>query len=137
MTNDEIKVRECETVAELDACVRLQREVFALPDLEISPRRHLIVTKSAGGFTLGAFTAENRLIGFVLSVPMFRPNGERAFYSQALCRRECCSGDENVRKHELESQGEWVCDFERPFSSSFGSGLAAVVKFMPTSVRSV
>ena len=81
MTNDEIKVRECETVEELDACVRLQREVFALADLEISPRRHLIVTKSAGGFTLGAFTTENLLVGFVLSVPMF-PGGEaRAFYS--------------------------------------------------------
>lgn len=80
MTNDEIKVRECETVEELDACVRLQREVFALPDLEISPRRHLIVTKSAGGFTLGAFSGE-KLVGFVLSVPMFRADKERAFYS--------------------------------------------------------
>ncbi len=69
MANDEIQIRECETVEELDACVRLQREVFALPDLEISPRRHLIVTKAAGGFTLGAFS-ENRLVGFVLSVPI-------------------------------------------------------------------
>ena len=75
----EIVIRECVSVEDLDACVRLQREVFALPDLEISPRRHLIVTKSAGGFTLGAF-AENRLVGFVLSVPGFA-GGERFFYS--------------------------------------------------------
>jgi predicted GNAT superfamily acetyltransferase len=79
MTTDEIEIRECEKIEELDACARLQKEVFALPDLEISPRRHLIVTKSAGGFTLGAF-AENELVGFVLSVPGFR-GAERFFYS--------------------------------------------------------
>jgi predicted GNAT superfamily acetyltransferase len=79
-SNPEIAIRECETVEELDACVRLQREVFALPDLEVSPRRHLIVTKSAGGFTLGAF-AESELVGFVLSVPGFYNGGERFFYS--------------------------------------------------------
>ncbi len=61
---DEIAIRECVTVAELDDCVRLQRDVFGLPDLEISPRRHLIVSRQAGGWTLGAF-ASDRLVGFV------------------------------------------------------------------------
>lgn len=75
----EVTIRECVSAEELDACVKLQREVFALPDLEISPRRHLIVTKSAGGFTLGAYI-KNELVGFVLSVPGFR-GGERFFYS--------------------------------------------------------
>lgn len=60
----EIVIRECVTIAELDSCVRLQREVFGLPDLEISPRRHLIVSRQAGGWTLGAFVDE-RLVGFV------------------------------------------------------------------------
>jgi predicted GNAT superfamily acetyltransferase len=63
---DEIVIRECTTVEEFDACVRLQREAFALPDLELSPRRHLIVARSAGGWTLGAF-AEARMVGFVLN----------------------------------------------------------------------
>lgn len=79
MTKSLITVRECETLDELAECVQLQREVFALPEIEISPVRHLIVTKHAGGFTLGAFAAE-KLIGFVLSVPAFL-RGERAFYS--------------------------------------------------------
>ena len=61
----EIAVRECTTVEEFDACVRLQREVFGLPDLEISPRRHLVVVRAAGGFTLGAF-AGTELVGFAL-----------------------------------------------------------------------
>lgn len=63
---DEIDIRECTTVEEFDACVRLQREAFGLPDMELSPRRHLIVARSAGGWTLGAFAAE-RLVGFVLN----------------------------------------------------------------------
>ena len=61
---DGIQIRECTTIAEFDSCIRLQREVFGLPELEISPRRHLIVSRQAGGWTLGAFLAE-RLVGFV------------------------------------------------------------------------
>lgn len=62
---DEITIRECQTVDELDRCVKLQRDVFGLPDLEISPRRHLVVSRQAGGWTLGAFTADGALAGFV------------------------------------------------------------------------
>ncbi len=79
MTKDKIIIREAAAIEELNDCVALQREVFALPELEISPVRHFIVTKHAGGFTLGAF-AENKLVGFVLSVPAFC-GGERFFYS--------------------------------------------------------
>ncbi|HUF04239.1 MAG TPA: GNAT family N-acetyltransferase [Aridibacter sp.] len=75
----EIEIRECTTVEELSGCVTLQRSVFALPEVEISPVRHFVVTMHAGGFTLGAFD-RGRLVGFVLSVPAFL-NGERAFYS--------------------------------------------------------
>lgn len=77
--NPEIILRECLTFDELSECVQMQREVFALPEIEISPVRHLIVTKNAGGFTLGAFVNE-KLVGFVLSVPAFL-RGEKAFYS--------------------------------------------------------
>ena len=63
---DEINIRECATVEEFDECVRLQREAFGLPDMELSPRRHLIVARSAGGWTLGAF-AGRRMVGFVLN----------------------------------------------------------------------
>ena len=78
-------IRECTTFHELARCVELQREVFALPEIEISPVRHLIVTKNAGGFILGAFV-ENELVGFVLSVPAYL-RGERAFYSHMTAVR--------------------------------------------------
>jgi len=59
-----MEIRQVRSIEEYDACVRLQREVFGLPDLEISPRRHLIVSEQAGGWTLGAF-ADGKLVGFV------------------------------------------------------------------------
>ena len=57
-------IRECTTIEEFDGCVHLQREAFGLSDLELSPRRHLIVSRRAGGWTLGAFVGD-RMVGFV------------------------------------------------------------------------
>lgn len=86
MEGRELTIRECASVDEFSACVDLQRRVFALPEIEISPVRHLIVTKNAGGFVLGAFS-ENEIIGFVLSVPAFL-RGEKAFYSHMTAVRQ-------------------------------------------------
>src|SRR5712692_9654323 len=69
--SSEIEIREVTAIEEYDACIRLQREVFGLPDLEISPRRHLIVSCQAGGWTLGAFV-EGKLVGFVLHLAAVR-----------------------------------------------------------------
>ena len=79
MNIEKIEIRECRTVGDLSRCVALQKEVFALPDIEISPVRHFIVSRQAGGFTLGAFAGE-LLVGFVLSVPGFSDSG-KFFYS--------------------------------------------------------
>jgi predicted GNAT superfamily acetyltransferase len=90
MEQPEIIIRECETLDELKACVVLQREVFALPEIEISPVRHFIVTKNAGGFTLGAYD-RGELIGFVLSVSAVL-RGERAIYSHMTAVRKGYQG---------------------------------------------
>ncbi len=60
----EIEIRPVKTIEEFRGCIELQRAAFNLPDLEISPLRHFIVTNNCGGLTLGAF-AKERLIGFV------------------------------------------------------------------------
>ena len=80
---DDIEVRECTTIEEFDACIRLQREAFALPDLEISPRRHLIVSRRAGGFTLGAFIRDE-LVGFVHHLIAVRGSDEIIGYSHMM-----------------------------------------------------
>ena len=79
MKNETVEIRECLSVEDLSQCVALQKEVFALPEIEISPLRHFIVSRHAGGFTMGAF-AGNQLVGFVLSVSAFVGNS-RFFYS--------------------------------------------------------
>lgn len=80
---DAVEIRECVTVEEFDACVALQREAFGLPDLELSPRRHLIVARSAGGYTLGAFDGA-RLVGFVLTQVAVRGGSEVIGYSHMM-----------------------------------------------------
>jgi predicted GNAT superfamily acetyltransferase len=80
---EEIIIRECTTIEEFDSCINLQREAFGLPDLEISPRRHLIVSRQAGGWTLGAFT-ESRMVGFVHHLAAVRPNNEIYGYSHVM-----------------------------------------------------
>ncbi|MEP6818114.1 MAG: GNAT family N-acetyltransferase [bacterium] len=79
----DIVIRECVTIDELDNCIRLQREVFGLPDLEISPRRHLIVSRQAGGWTLGAFVGD-RLVGFVHHLAAVRGDSEIFGYSHMM-----------------------------------------------------
>lgn len=80
---ESIVIRECTTIDELDACVSLQREAFGLPDLEISPRRHLIVSRQAGGWTLGAFAGE-RLVGFVHHLVAITSDDEITGYSHMM-----------------------------------------------------
>jgi predicted GNAT superfamily acetyltransferase len=70
---EETTIRECTTIGEFDGCLSLQREAFGLPDLELSPRRHLIVSRRAGGWTLGAFAAD-RMVGFVHTMAAVRGN---------------------------------------------------------------
>lgn len=83
MANDLIIICECTTIEEFDSCISLQREAFGLPDLEISPRRHLIVSRQAGGWTLGAFV-DGRMVGFVHHLAAVRPNNEIYGYSHVM-----------------------------------------------------
>jgi predicted GNAT superfamily acetyltransferase len=80
---EETIIRECTTIEEWDSCVALQQEAFGLPDLEISPRRHLIVSKQAGGWTLGAFISD-RMVGFVHHLAAVRPDNEIYGYSHMM-----------------------------------------------------
>jgi len=68
-----VEIRQVKTIEDYNACVLLQRDVFGLPDLEISPRRHLIVSEQAGGWTLGAFVGDE-LVGFVHHLAAMRGN---------------------------------------------------------------
>jgi predicted GNAT superfamily acetyltransferase len=97
---EEIEIRECVAIDELDSCVRLQREVFGLPDLEISPRRHLIVSRQAGGWTLGAFVNE-RVVGFVHQLAAVRGDDEIFGYSHMM------AVDPNFQNQGIGARLKW------------------------------
>lgn len=83
----DIVIRECTSIAELNSCIQLQREVFGLSDLEISPTRHLIVSREAGGWTLGAFVRngnDSTLVGFVHTLAAVRGVDEIFCYSHMM-----------------------------------------------------
>ena len=99
---DDIQIRECVTIDELDHCVRLQRDVFGLPDLEISPRRHLVVSRQAGGWTLGAFTGKGRLAGFVHHLIAVRAGDEIVGYSHMMAI------DREFQNHGIGARLKWA-----------------------------
>ena len=111
MRKEEIEIRECVKPEDLSHCVRLQREVFKLPEIEISPVRHLIVTRHAGGFTLGSFV-DGKLVGFVLSVLAYRGN-QRMFYSHMT------AVDQNYQNLGLGTKLKWA-QRERALSDGVG-----------------
>ncbi|HSE31447.1 MAG TPA: GNAT family N-acetyltransferase [Pyrinomonadaceae bacterium] len=76
-------IRECTSIEDFDTCISLQREAFGLPDLEISPRRHLIVSRQAGGWTLGAFDGD-RMVGFVHHLAAVSRDNEVFGYSHMM-----------------------------------------------------
>jgi predicted GNAT superfamily acetyltransferase len=64
-TNSKVLVRKCEALAEFDACVVLQRDVWGESDVELTPS-HVFVVAARTGQVLGAFDG-NRMIGFTLA----------------------------------------------------------------------
>jgi predicted GNAT superfamily acetyltransferase len=66
-----IAVRKCTTLAEFEACVALQREVWDEKDLEIAPVSEFIVASETGGQVLGAFDG-SRLVGYTLALIGYR-----------------------------------------------------------------
>jgi len=77
-----IVIREIETLAEMHAVERLQKEIWGVEDLEIYPALALKPQKEVGGILMGAF-AEGRMVGFVFGFPGIL-NGETIIHSDML-----------------------------------------------------
>jgi predicted GNAT superfamily acetyltransferase len=69
--SDGIAVRKCTTLAEFEACVTLQREVWGEEDLEIEPVTGFIVASETGGQVIGAYDGA-RLVGYTLGLVGYR-----------------------------------------------------------------
>ncbi|HUG53959.1 MAG TPA: GNAT family N-acetyltransferase, partial [Vicinamibacteria bacterium] len=68
---EEIVVRAARSRADYDACVRLQRAVWGLEDIEITSGIQLIATTHAGG-TLHVAETGGQAIGFAYAFPALR-----------------------------------------------------------------
>ena len=66
----EVVIRPCQTLADFEACVDLQRRVWGYADADLAPVPILIVARKTGGHVLGAFD-EGRLVGFTLAFAGF------------------------------------------------------------------
>ncbi len=66
----QVELRICDTFGELDACVRLQGEVWGYEGKDIIPRRAFVVARHVGGQVMGAFEPQGgKLAGFAMALP--------------------------------------------------------------------
>ncbi len=77
-----MNIRPLSTLEEFEACVGLQREAFGWGDIDILPRRILVVLTHIGGLVLGAFHGD-RLAAFLSAIPGMR-EGQPYWHSQML-----------------------------------------------------
>ena len=70
-------LRPCQTRAELTACLRIQKEIWGYPEHELYPLRLFVNLSRIGGHVLGAFTAEDELVGYVAAMPAW--HGRRRY----------------------------------------------------------
>ena len=86
MSTDSILIRKCSGLAELRACVTLQKEVWGFTDIELVPLRMFVVAQKIGGQVVGAFLGPE-LIGFAFAIPAVR-SGHSYLYSHMLAVRK-------------------------------------------------
>ena len=69
-----MNVRALSGHAEFAEAVRLQKNIWGFPDLELLPVRFFVVASRIGGQTLGAFDG-SRMVGFLLAIPGIKRDG--------------------------------------------------------------
>ncbi|HKX33408.1 MAG TPA: GNAT family N-acetyltransferase [Blastocatellia bacterium] len=86
----EYTIRECTSIEEFEACLNLQRAVWQYDSLDLTPLRAYVANQRVGGFTLGAYEADQpgaepgRLIGFAHALPALDARRTPYYYSQML-----------------------------------------------------
>ena len=99
----EVIIRKCTALAEMQACLALQKEVWRFSDADLVPVRMFVVAAKIGGQVIGAFVHridqrnderagderddKKELIGFALAIPGMR-NGHCYLHSHMLAVRQ-------------------------------------------------
>ena len=98
------ELRQCHEIAEFQACVDLQKEVWSFSDADLIPVRLFVVASKIGGQVMGAF-ADRTLVGFALSIPGAR-DGHTYLHSHMLAVREQYRNAGLGRRLKLAQRGE-------------------------------
>src|ERR1700739_3058909 len=83
---EQLTIRKCARIDELNACVALQKEVWNFDDVDLIPLRMFVVSQKIGGQTIGAFHGDD-LVGFAFSIPGSRA-GHTYLHSHMLAVRD-------------------------------------------------
>ena len=81
-TNSEVVVREIASIPELEAVLRLEKEVWGFDAADVTPLTLAIAMKAAGSIWLGAFNKDG-LLGFAFAFPSLE-EGRLRFHSHTL-----------------------------------------------------
>jgi predicted GNAT superfamily acetyltransferase len=65
MSDPDIAIRECSSVADFKQCIELERAVWKDDDIGIMPIRLYMISKACNAPTIGAFESSGQLVGFV------------------------------------------------------------------------
>lgn len=80
--NTTITIQELATIADLEAVLRLEKEVWGFQDADVTPLTLAVAMKAAGSVWLGAFN-EDALVGFAFAFPSLE-EGRIGFHSHTL-----------------------------------------------------
>ena len=103
---EQITIRKCMGIDELDACVALQKEVWNFSDLDLIPLRMFVVSQKIGGQTIGAFHGDD-LVGFTFSIPGSR-DGHAYLHSHMLAVRDSFRNHGLGRKLKLAQRDDAI-----------------------------
>ena len=103
---EQITIRKCAGIDELNACVALQKEVWNFSDLDLIPLRMFVVSQKIGGQTIGAFHGDD-LVGFTFSIPGSRA-GHAYLHSHMLAVRDSFRNHGLGRKLKLAQREDAI-----------------------------
>jgi len=103
---EQITIRKCIGIDELNACVVLQKEVWNFSDLDLIPLRMFVVSQKIGGQTIGAFHGDD-LVGFAFSIPGSRA-GHAYLHSHMLAVRDSFRNHGLGRKLKLAQRDDAI-----------------------------
>src|SRR5438874_8628590 len=82
VSNSATSIRNLTTIEELEAVLRLEKEVWGFEDADVTPLTLAVAMKVTGSIWLGAFSRD-ALIGFAFAFPSLE-EGKVGFHSHTL-----------------------------------------------------